>query len=58
MVQKNFEVGEMVAPSLAGRKVRTPQDKAPLKRRASAYYEWKTASATESKHPNFMLGNR
>ena len=56
MAQKNIEVGEMVAPPLAGRKVRTPQDKAPLKRRTPPMAGM--ASATESKHPNRMLGNR
>jgi len=56
MAQKNIEVGEMVAPLLAGRKVRTPQDKAPLKRRTPLKVGM--ASATESKHPNLLLGNR
>jgi len=56
MVQKNIEVGEMVAPLLAGRKVRTPQDKAPLKRRTPL--KAGMASATESKHPDPVSGNR
>ena len=38
----------MVAPPMAGRKVRTPQDKAPLKRRTPLKVGM--ASATESKH--------
>jgi len=56
MVQKNIEVGEMVAPLLAGRKVRTPQDKAPLKRRTPL--KAGMASATESKHPDLVSGDR
>jgi len=51
-----IEVGEMAAPPLVERKVRTPQDKAPLKRRTPPLVGM--ASATESKHPNIMLGNR
>jgi len=46
----------MAALSLAERKVRTPQDKAPLNRRTPPLAGM--ASATESKHPNFVLGNR
>ena len=46
----------MVALPMAERKVRTPQDKAPLKRRTPPLAGM--ASATESKHPNLMLGNR
>ena len=56
MAQKNIEVGEMVAPPLAGRKVRTPQDKAPLKRRTPLKVGM--ASATESKHPDLVSGDR
>ena len=40
----------MAALPLAERKVRTPQDKAPLKRRTPPLAGM--ASATESKHPN------
>jgi len=51
------EVGEMVAfGNCRGRKVRTPQDKAPLKRRTPHIVGM--ASAAESKHPNLVLGNR
>jgi len=45
-----IEVGEMAALPLAERKVRTPQDMAPLKRRTPPLAGM--ASATESKHPN------
>jgi len=56
MVQKNFEVGEMVAPLLMGRKVRTPQDKAPLNRRTPLAAGM--ASATENIHSDLVSGNR
>ena len=42
----------MAALLLAERKVRTPQDKAPLKRRTPLLEGM--ASATESKHPNYI----
>ena len=50
MVQKNFEVSEMVALLIAERKVRTPQDKAPLNRRTP--HSVVMESATENKHPD------
>ena len=46
----------MVALLFAERKVRTPQDKAPLKRRTPLKVGM--ASATENKHPNLALGSR
>ena len=47
----------MVAPgNRRGRKVRTPQNKAPLNRRTPRIVGME--SAAESKHPNLVLGNR